>query len=203
VAVFFLFGEIAYGYAEIILTLGNIYIYGYAFPLAARYQQLNEGQEVKKWNLKSLLTLNQLPLAFTILAVILNVSGIARPAFASRMIKPLVHISAWCSALPIGATIHFKTMRKYLFVGRDVAVTKFLVVPAIIMLLSLIFIKDSLILKTLLVISASSGPMVAIMLSKLHKLNTDMAMSSFILTTAMYLVILVPVFILVFQHIWV
>ncbi len=200
---FFLLGEAGYGYTGVILVLGNIFIYGYCFPFAAKYQRLHEGKSQKISIFKKLVSLNQLSLYFTILGMILAALKIPRPEAVDGFIKPIVHMVAWTAAVPIGAMFDFKKIKQYKLVARDVSIIKFIVVPVIVTGLSFLFIKDEIMLKTIFIISASSGSNMAIMMSKIYRLDPDMCLSSFIYSTIIYLLIIVPVFLILFRFIWI
>lgn len=200
---FFMLGELGYGYTGVILVLGNIFIYGYCFPLAGKYQRLNEGKTEKVSILKKLVSLNQLSLYFTIFGMILAALKIPRPMVIDDFIKPIVHLVAWTAAVPIGAMFDFKKIRQYMFVARDVSIVKFVVVPIVVTGLSFFFIKDEIMLKTIFIISASSGSNMAIMMSKIYKLDADMCLSSFIYSTIIYLIVIIPIFLLLFKFIWI
>lgn len=200
---FFLLGEAGYGYTGVILVLGNIFIYGYCFPLASKYQRLNEGKSEKISILKKLVSLNQLSLYFTIFGMILAAFQVPRPEVIDGFIKPIVHMVAWTAAVPIGAMFDFKKIKQYRFVARDVSLVKFIIVPLIVTGLSFLFIKDITMLKTIFIISASSGSNMAIMMSKIYKLDPDMCLSSFIYSTIVYLLVIVPIFLILFKFIWV
>jgi predicted permease len=200
---FFLLGEAGYGYTGVILVLGNIFIYGYCFPLASKYQRLNEGKSEKISILKKLISLNQLSLYFTIFGIILAAFRVPRPEAVDGFIKPIVHMVAWTAAVPIGAMFDFKKIKQYRFVARDVSIVKFIIVPLVVTGLSFLFIKDITMLKTIFIISASSGSNMAIMMSKIYKLDPDMCLSSFIYSTIVYLLVIVPIFLILFKFIWV
>ena len=45
--------------------------------------------------------------------------------------------------------------------------------------------------------------MVAVMLSKLYHLDVDLALSPFVYTTVIYLIVLVPLFIVLMNYVWI
>ena len=200
---FFMLGELGYGYTGVILVLGNIYIYGYCFPFAGKYQRLHEGKTEKVSIFKKLFSLNQMSLYFTIFGMILAALQVPRLVAVDGFIKPIVHSVAWTAAIPIGAMFDFSKIKDYRFVARDVSIVKFIVVPVVVTGLSFLFVKDVVMLKTIFIISASSAANVAIMASKIYRLEPEMCLSSFIYTTIIYLLAVVPVFLVIFKYIWI
>lgn len=203
---YFLLGETSYAYTALILSLGPFMVNGIGYLTAARYQSLAEGTAVKgsvKDVLKNLISWNQMALYLTIIGLILNFLNVPRPQIASDIISVNIHFAMWSVIVPLGASLSFAGVKKYRYISIDVSVIKFIIVPAILILLSFIFIKDQMALKTILLIAASPAPMVAVMFSKLFKLNVDLAMSPFIYTTLIYIALMVPVFIILMRFIWV
>jgi len=203
---YFVLGEISYAYTALILSLGPFMVNGVGFTTAARCQSLAEGTAIKgsmKDTLKNLLSLNQMALYMTIIGLILNFANVPRPEIASKIISVNIHFSMWSVIVPLGASLSFAGVKKYRYITLDVSVIKFIIVPAFLMLISFLFIKDQMALKTILIISASPAPMVAVMLSKIYKLNVDLAMSPFIYTTVIYILLMVPIFILLMRFIWI
>jgi len=204
---YFILGETSYAYTALILSLTAFMVNGIGFTTAARCQALAEGTDVSsgsiKGVLKGLISWNQMALYATIVGLLLNFLHVPRPPVASDIISVNIHISMWSVIIPIGASLSFAGVKKYRYITPDVSIVKFIIVPAILILLSLIFINDEMALKTIFLIAASPAPMVAVMLSKIYKLNVDLAMSPFIYTTVIYLALMVPIFILVMRFIWV
>jgi predicted permease len=202
---YFILGETAYGYTALILALGPFAVNGIGFTMAAKYQSLAEGTAIPgiKGVFKSLLSLNQMALYASIAGIILALTGVPRPAIASSVIPINIHLSMWSAIVPLGASLSFAGVKKYRFILADVCVIKFIIVPIVLFLLSTLIISDTVALKTIFLIAASPAPMVAVMLSKIYKLNVDLAMSPFIYTTIIYIVLMVPIFIVLMRFIWI
>lgn len=202
---YFILGETAYGYTALILALGPFAVNGIGFTMAAKYQSLTEGTAIPgiRGVFKSLLSLNQMALYASIAGIILALTGVPRPAIASSIIPINIHLSMWSAIVPLGASLSFAGVKKYRFILADVCVIKFIIVPIVLFLLSTLIISDTVALKTIFLIAASPAPMVAVMLSKIYKLNVDLAMSPFIYTTIIYIVLMVPIFIVLMRFIWI
>jgi predicted permease len=204
---YFILGETSYAYTALILSPAPFMVNGIGFTMAARCQALAEGANTGAGSVKEafrgLISLNQMALYATIIGLVLNLSHIPRPSFASDIISVNIHLSMWSAMIPIGASLCFAGVKKYRYITPDVAVIKFIILPVMLILISFIFIDDEMALKTIFLIAASPAPMVAVMLSKIYKLNVDLAMSPFIYTTVIYLAVMVPAFILIMRYIWV
>lgn len=202
---YFILGETSYGYTALILSLGPFAVNGIGFTMAARYQSLAEGTATPgtKGVFKNLISLNQMALYASIAGIIFVLTGVPRPSIASDIISINIHFSMWSVIVPLGASLSFAGVKKYRFILADVCIIKFIIVPVVLFLLSTLIIKDTVALKTIFLIAASPAPMVAVMLSKIYKLNVDLAMSPFIYTTIIYIALMVPIFIVIMRFIWV
>ena len=119
-------------------------------------------------------------------------AGLERPEALSPIFQSLVHIGAWTAMLPVGFLVDFGRARHYLHYVWDLCAIRFLAVPAFIFCSSRLIFTDPVLLDTFLILSATPTAINAVLASKLYQLRTDLAICSFILTTALYLLVVFP-----------
>ena len=199
-SVFILYGEIGYAYSRFIMMLGSITVYMFCYPLAQHFYQKKNGENGKKTSLKAaLLNKNQFPLLGLLIGVILNLSGIERPAAFGTGFQAMIHISAWISLIPVGYSIDFGEMKKYKTDIWELAGIKFIITPLLTFAIARVLISDPIMLITTVILAASPTAINAVVTAKVNKLNIHMTMAAFITTTAMYLIFIFPVILLMFN----
>ena len=203
VCAFILYNEEGFAYSQLIGTCQNILLCLLIFPLA-QYYHLKHTRTLKKTNrLASLramfFSLNQLSLIGMIIGLALNASGISRPAGLAPIFQSLVHIGAWFAMLPVGFLIDFKQVRIYAKKTRSLVILRFLVTPLLFAVLTELFVHDPVCRGTLIILSFCPTAINAVIASKLYQLNVGLAVSSFVITTAAFLLLIFPVLFFLFQ----
>ncbi|HEY3423916.1 MAG TPA: transporter [Negativicutes bacterium] len=191
---YILFGEIGYAYAQMIVMLQNVVMFMFCFPLAQYYYQKSIAG---KFSNQSVLTLlinrNQLPVVGMAIGIILNITGTVRPDFVQLMVDPLVHLGAWTALIPIGYAIDTAGMREYYSGILDLIPIKFILTPVATYLISSLLITDEIILNTIVILAAMPTAINTVIAVQLHKLNVNIATAAFVLTTAVFIGIELPV----------
>lgn len=196
VCAFILYNEEGFAYSQLIGTCQNILLCLLVFPLA-QYYHLKHTQTLKKTNrLASLramfFSVNQLSLIGMAIGLTLNANGIPRPAELGPIFQSLVHIAAWIAMLPVGFLINFKQVRLYAKKTRSLVVLRFLATPLIFAILTELLISDPIARGTLIVLAFCPTAINAVIASKLYQLNVGLAVSSFVITTAAFLLLIFP-----------
>ena len=195
VCAFILYNEEGFAYTQIIGSCQNILLVLVCFPLAQYYHEKhfagNNVEHSQKW-WQSLFSVNQMSILGIIAGLILNANGIARPEFLSEIFQGLVHFGAWIALLPVGMLINFSHTKYYYTRVWDLAILRFLIMPAFIYFASRIFFGDRILLNTLLICAMAPTAINAVLTSRLYKLNVNLAITSFIMTTAIFLLVLFP-----------
>lgn len=197
VCAFILYNEEGFAYTQLIGTCQNILLCLIVFPLA-QYYHLKHTRTLKKTSrLASLramfLSLNQLSLIGMIIGLALNESGIPRPAGLGPIFQSLVHIGAWIAMLPVGFLIDFKQVRAYAKKTQSLVALRFFVTPLIFAELTELLVSDPVARGTLLVLAFCPTAINAVIASKLYQLNVGLAVSSFVITTAAFLLLIFPI----------
>ena len=195
VCAFILYNEEGFAYTQIIGSCQNILLVLVCFPLAQYYHEKhfagNNVEHAQKW-WQSLFSVNQMSILGIIAGLILNANGIARPEILSEFFQGLIHFGAWTSLLPVGFLLNFSHTKYYYTRVWDLAILRFLIMPAFIYFASRILFSDAILLNTLLICAMAPTAINAVLTSRLYKLNVNLAITSFIMTTAIFLPVLFP-----------
>ena len=198
VCAFILYNEVGFAYTQIIGSCQNILLLLVCFPLAQYYHNKHIAAAHKyegHLNFREMfLSWNQLSLLGIAAGLILNVQGIPRPEILSDLFQGLVHFGAWIALLPVGFLINFSHTKYYYGRVWDLAILRFVIVPAFMYFASRLIFTDTILLDTLFVCAMAPTAINAVLTSRLYKLNVDLAITSFIMTTAMFLLIIFPAF---------
>lgn len=198
VCAFILFDEQGFAYAQLIGTCQNIMLVLLIFPMSQYFYLKQHGLKPPEGEsrLRSFCRLffswNQISLLGMTAGLLFNGFGIERPTELSPVFQGLVHFNAWISMLPVGFMTDLSRAKKYLRYTQDLTVIRFILVPAFICATSRLIFTDEVILDTFIILAAAPTAINAVLASKLYHLRVDLAISSFISTTAMYLLIIFP-----------
>ena len=196
VCAFILYNEQGFAYSQLIGTTQNVLLCIVVFPLAQFYY-LKHTSAVRKSSRshsfrEMFFSINQLSLLGMAGGLILNANGIARPEILGSIFQSLVHIAAWIAMLPVGFLIDFGKVRQYARNVRTLTLLRFVITPAIFIALTWLIITDPILRGTLTILTFCPTAINAVLAAKIYKLNVDMAVSSFVITTAAYLLLIFP-----------
>lgn len=196
VCAFILYNEVGFAYTQIIGTCQNFLLCLVIFPLAQYYYvKYNNGvRKTSRWQSfrEMFISWNQLSLIGMIAGLYLNAADISRPDFLATLFQSLVHIAAWIAMLPVGFLINFQQVRHYAHKVHSLTLLRFIITPAIFIVLTKIFVADDILRHTLIIVAFCPTAINAVLASKLYKLSVDLAVSSFVITTAAFLIIFFP-----------
>ncbi|KYZ75498.1 transporter [Anaerosporomusa subterranea] len=191
---YILYGELGYAYALMIVMLQNIVMFTFCFPLAQYYYQKSVGSNFSKQSVSTLfMNRTQLPVVGMTIGIILNATGIVRPAALELMVDPLVHLGAWTALIPIGYAIDTAGMREYYLKILDLISIKFILTPVAAYMIASLLISDEIILNTIVILAAMPTAINTVIAVQVHKLNVNIATAAFVLTTAVFIGIELPV----------
>lgn len=197
ICAFILYGEISFAYVQLFAVLQNVLLVVCCFPLSQiyrdRYESEGKASPVRP-SLRSLLfTKKQIGVLGMVAGLLLHYFNVPRPEIVNQFFHYLVHIQAWIAFTPVGYVISFQGAKAWYQKVVSLIPLRILVTAGI-FLLAACFTKDATLLKTLLLAAAAPTAINAVITSRLFKLNVDLAVAGFILTTAVYILIFFPVF---------
>lgn len=198
VCAFILYNEEGFAYTQLIGAFQNVLLCLVVFPYVRFCQRKAAGLAAEHRNrLRDLrdmfLTPNQMCLVGMILGLVLNACGVARPAVLGPVFQSLVHIGAWSAMLPVGFLLSFGAARRNLGRIRSLTFLRFVLMPVVTYLIARALVADPVLRHTIIILSCCPTAINAVLSTRLYKLNVDLAATSFLVTTAAYLVVIFPV----------
>ena len=106
----------------------------------------------------------------------------------------LVHILAWVSLLPVGYLIDFSRAGLYYRRVTSMLWLRFVIVPVIFYAGFRLLFTDQVLLGSLLIVAATPAAINSVITAQLYKLNVDLTIASFLLTTVVFVLVVFPVF---------
>ena len=196
VCAFILYNEQGYAYSQLIGTTQNVLLCIVVFPMA-QYYYLKHTASVRKSSRshtfrEMFFSINQLSLLGMATGLLLNANGIERPAELGAIFQSLVHIGAWIAMLPVGFLIDFGKVRQYAKAVRTLTLLRFVITPALFIALTWLIVSDPILRGTLTILTFCPTAINAVLAAKIYKRNVDITVSSFVITTAAYLLLIFP-----------
>lgn len=195
---FILYGEEGFAYVQLVAAPQNILMVAAAFPMAKYYYEKHQAaakQAKLKLSFREMfITWNQVGILGMAAGILLQASGVERPAVLGTLFHNLVHVLAWISLLPVGYLIDFSRARFYYRKVTDMIWLRFVIVPALFYLLFKVLFTDQVLLGSLLVMAAAPAAINSVITAQLYKLNVDITIAAFILTTVVFVLVVFPLF---------
>lgn len=192
--VFIVFGEQGYAYTQLVMLFGTLTVYAVMFPAASYYYRAEHLEQGRAPGLRSVfLDRRQMPLVGLSLGVLLRVAGVTRPGAAADIFPWLIHLMAWLFIVPLGHSMQVRRMVRHWPAVSELILIKFLLTPLVVYFLARLAGLEGAVLATVVILSASPTAINAVVTVKVHRLNVDLAMAAFVLTTAAYLALVLPV----------
>ncbi len=193
---FILYNEQGYAYSQLIGTTQNFLLCIVVFPMA-QYFYLKHSASLRKsspgHNFREMFfSINQLSLLGMVTGLILNANGVQRPPALGEIFQSLVHIGAWIAMLPVGFLIDFRQVRRYAKNIQTLTLLRFVITPLLFNTITYFLVSDSLLRGTLMILTFCPTAINAVLACKLYKLNVDLSVSSFVITTAAFLLVIFP-----------
>ena len=197
VCAFILYSEIGIAYSQLVGACQNVLLMLLCFPLAQYFHEKHVGvsrRHKMRWRdlRDKFLNWNQVGLLGMVAGAALNLCNIPRPDSVGPVFQWLVHISAWISLLPVGCLIDFHRAACYIPQVLDFIPLRFLVLPAVLWGSAHLAFSDPILLGSLLIFSAAPTAINAVITSQLYKLNVNLAIANFLLTTGLFLLVVFP-----------
>ena len=196
VCAFILYNEEGYAYAQLIGTTQNFLLCIVVFPMA-QYYYMKHTASIRKSSpahtfREMFFSINQLSLLGMVTGLVLNAQGVERPAVLGEIFQSLVHIGAWIAMLPVGFLIDFRQVRRYANDIQTLTLLRFVITPLIFNTITYFTVSDKILWGTLLILTFCPTAINAVLACKIYKLNVDLSVSSFVITTAAFLFLLFP-----------
>lgn len=200
---FIFYGEAGFALNALFKLLEPVVYYAIGFPLAKLYSAETPPGTKWRFDLKALGRdpVIMLPLSSIVVGTLLNWSGLARPALFGALLSPLVMVSTALMLLSVGINMRPAAVGRYRREALAVSGIKFLVLPAVLTLIGLAVgyhrLDGGLPFKVLLAMSAMPVAFNALIPPSLYGLDTDLANSCWLVTTGLFVVVVLPLLYLV------
>ncbi len=195
---FILYGEEGFAYVQLVAAPQNILMVAAAFPMAKYYYEKHHAaQRQAKLQLsfrEMFITWNQIGILGMAAGILLQVFGVSRPPALGILFHNLVHVLAWVSLLPVGFLIDFGRARFYYRKVISMLWLRFVIVPVLFYLLFKLLFTDQVLLGSLLLMAATPAAINSVITAQLYKLNVDITIASFLLTTVVFVLVVFPLF---------
>ena len=190
-----LYGERGFAYVQLIAVPQILIIVLFCFPMAQRFYEewAGKGTGRKKTSfIRLLLTPNQLPALGTAVGLTLAAFHVERPEPVGLMFTILIHLGAWMGMVPVGYDLNIKSVGKYAFKLWPIFPVKFIFLPAVLFALTSLVVSDPAMITCVVLSAGAPTAIFAVASSQLYGLNVDLAESSFVTTTMVFLFVLYP-----------
>jgi predicted permease len=140
-----------------------------------------------------------------ITAIILNLTGLKQPAFITKfhIVDILVYIASSLSFFAIGLQVKLSRLKNYITLYFPLAAVKFILAPAVAFLLITLLAMagqrlEGLVQNVIMVLAATPSAVLMVTMSNVFDLDGPLASALWVVTTAVFVLIVVPVLFLTF-----
>lgn len=200
---FILYDEIGYAVIQLVAMLQNMMFILICLPLAKYYRakaDLTSAEAHVKFSRDMFLTWNQLGVVGMIAGLALNFFGVPRPEALGTIFQVLIHVSAWFALLPVGYLMNFQKAKPWYRRALSLVPLHFVMLPLAIYFPARILFDEPMVINILLLAAAAPSAINAVLAARINRLNVDFTIASFLMTTAIFLLVLFPLFFLYVAH---
>ena len=197
---FFYLGEEGYALVPIYTFFTRILYFGYGFPKAHMY---GDSTIARKETFEKITEILKDPFFYigigsVFIGILLNLSTIQRPRIYGTINEILIPLTTYILLFSVGLNFKFSKVSRYIKECLLMSLVRFLIVPAAILIISLLLgyqsINNGLPLKVSLILSAMPVAFNSVIVANIYNLNIDMVNSCWLFTTFAVLLVLPAVF---------
>jgi predicted permease len=199
-----LFGMAGLAMANIYLLLSVPAFYLFYLPYL-KVRELRSKDRNVELKFDFLLDFRLLPIPAVIAAIILNLTSIKSPAFIVKfhIVDILVYIASSLSFFAIGLRVKLSRLKNYINLYFLIAAVKFILTPAVaILIIALLVLAgqnlNDMVRKVIIILSATPSAVLMVTMSNVFDLDGPLASALWVVTMAIFVVIVVPVLFLLF-----
>ncbi len=194
-----LFGMTGLALANIYLLFSLPTVYFIFFPLL-KIHELRIKNANAKFKLGQVLDFRFLVLPAVVAALILNLTGVKSPGFIAkfRIIDIFVYIASGLSFFAIGLRVNLSLLKNYINLYFLLSVVKFILTPAVALLLIWLLALTGqnlteMVKKVIIVLAFAPSAVLMVTMSNVFDLDAPLASALWVVTTATFAAIVVPV----------
>jgi len=193
---FMFLGEESLAFAALFMLLEQFLYYSAFFPIAKLFGESKEAD--KRWR-DTFLKLFKDPLIVAsflaiVIGIVLNASRLERPDFYSTITEVLVPLLTFILVVATGYNMKFNAVKGYVKESIVISTIKFIVVPVIIVTTAFLFnlhnLNQGVVISVILIMSVMPPAFLSLVPPQLYKLDIDLANSSWLFNTALWLLLL-------------
>ncbi|MHC4337671.1 MAG: AEC family transporter, partial [Planctomycetota bacterium] len=199
-----LFGRDGLGLATLYLVFWIPTVYLVFFPLL-KVHELRANNGHAQFELRQLLDPRCLAIPAVITALVLNLTDVRIPNLVSELhiIDIFVYVASSLAFFAIGLRVKLSRLKDYINLYFPLAAIKFILTPAVALLLILLLglaghNLTGLVQKVIIVLSFMPSAVIMVTISNVFDLDGALASALWVITTAIFAVIVVPVLFFVF-----
>jgi predicted permease len=199
-----LFGADGLGMANLYLVLWMPAVYLVFFPLLKVHELRTSGAKAQ-FKLNQILDPRCLVIPAVITAVVLNLTNTKFPSFVSELhiIDIFVYTASSLAFFAIGLRVKLSRLKNYMNLYFPLAAVKFVLTPAVaLLLIGLLALAGrnltGLVRNVILVLSVAPSAVAMVTISNVFDLDGPLASALWVVTTAIFAVIVMPVLFLLF-----
>jgi len=199
-------GEAAFALVGLYKLFEELMYFAFALPLAKSFSLDHKKNDSLGSRFKKVLAdpFVLVPLSGLAVGLILNLTGVPRPEFYSRVNSIFIPAIPVLLLLSIGLAMRFGSVRKYFWKSAAIVLIRQIMVPAAVVGIALALgfgtIADGLPLKVVLILSCMPVAFIAMVPTTIYDLDVELANSNWLLTNSL-LVVLVPALYFLVQRI--
>jgi predicted permease len=199
-----LFGVAGLALANLYLLLSLPAFYLIYLP-ALKVRELRTEDRKTKLKLDFLLDFRMLPIPAMIAAIILNLTNVKSPALIGEfhIVDILVYIASSLFFFAIGLRVKLSRFKNYISLYFPIAAVKFILTPAVALLIIALLAMagqnlNGLVKKVIIVLSTAPSAVLMVTMSNVFDLDGPLASALWVVTTAIFVAIVVPVLFFLF-----
>ncbi|MGA1979294.1 MAG: AEC family transporter [Sedimentisphaerales bacterium] len=199
-----LFGMAGLALANLYLLLSLPVFYLVYLP-ALKVRELRTIAQSRGLGPGFLLDFRMLAIPAIIAAIILNLANVKSPPFIGKfhIVDILVYIASSLFFFAIGLRVKLSRFKDYISLYFPIAAVKFILTPAVaLLIIALLTLTgqdlDSLVKKVIIVLSTAPSAVLMVTMSNVFDLDSPLASALWVVTTVIFVVIVVPVLFFLF-----
>ena len=199
-----LFGTAGLAVANIYLLLWTPAVYLSFFPML-KIREIRTQARSDGFSFTRILDVRMLAIPAAIVAIILNSTGVRDPAFITKfyIVDILVYVASSLSFFAIGLRVNLSRLKNYMNLYFLLGAVKFILTPAVaLVIIALLAVTrqnlTDLTKNVIIVLSAAPSAVVMVMMSNVFDLDGPLASAVWVVTTAVFIAVVVPVLFFIF-----
>jgi predicted permease len=200
-----LFGATALAMANLYVVLWLPTAYFIFFPLV-KIIELRQYDSQSRFKMGHIFDLRYIVLPAILVALILNIGGIKRPEFIKDfyIVDFFIYTASSLSFFAIGLRVKISRFKNYMSLYFPLAAVKFIITPIVALLIIYILAitghrLNDLVRNVIIVMAVTPSAVIMVMMSNVFDLDSRMASALWVVNTAFFALVVVPILFFIFN----